>query len=71
MMVFGLYSITAVEAVAAPYIPTGHVIWYLYILDVAGRFVHIGMAYTLVAAVLEHHGPYLLDMQLELAPIAL
>ncbi|KAF8423009.1 hypothetical protein BGX38DRAFT_1279720 [Terfezia claveryi] len=70
IVVLGLYSITAIEAAAAPYIPPGRVMQFLYSLDMAGRFMHIGIDYVLGAALMGHQGPHLLDFLLELAPMS-
>jgi len=68
-VVLGLYSIVAVEAAATPYIPVGQGVSFIYVMDAAGRFLHLAMNYVLTMIIMAHQGPYLLDFQLELAPM--
>jgi len=65
----GLHSMVAVEAEATPYIPAGRVVRFMYIMDVAVRSLHLAMDYVLTMIIMAHQGPYLLDFQLELAPM--
>jgi len=68
-VVFGLHSMVAVEAAATPYIPAGMVVRFMYVMDGAGRFLHLAMDYLLTMIIMAHQGPTLLDFQLELAPL--
>jgi len=69
IVVLGLHSMVAVEAAATPYIPAGRVVRFIYVIDVAGRFLHLAMDYVLTMIIMAHQGPYLLAFQLELAPM--
>jgi len=47
-VVLGLHSMVAVEAAATPYIPAGRVVRFMYVMDAAGRFLHLAMDYVLM-----------------------
>jgi len=68
-VVLGLHSKVAMEAAATPSIPAGRVVRFMYVMDAAGRFLHLAMDYVLTMIIIAHQGPYLLDFQLELAPL--
>jgi len=68
-VVLGWHSMVAVEAAATPYIPAGRVVRFIYVMDTAGRFLHLATDYVLTMIIMTQQGPYLLDFQLELAPI--
>ena len=68
-VVLGLHSIVEVEAAATSYISTGRVVRFMYVMDGAGRFLHLEMDYLLTMIIMAHQGPTLLDFQLELAPL--
>ena len=68
-VVLGLHDMVAVEAAASPYTPAGQVVRFMYVMDVAGRFLHLAMDYVLTMIIMAHQGPYLSDFQLELAPM--
>jgi len=68
-VVLGLHSMVAVEAAATPYIPAGRVVRFMYVMDGAGRFLHLAMDYLLTMIIMARQGPTLLDFQLELAPL--
>jgi len=51
----------AVEAAATPYIPAGRVVRFMYVMDGAGRFLHLAMDYLLTMIIMAHQGPTLLD----------
>jgi len=59
----------AVEAAAAPYIPAGRTVKFIYAMDVAGTFVYLAIDYVLTMIIDAHQGPSLMDFQLELAPL--
>jgi len=69
MVVLCLHSMVAVEVAVTPYIPTGRVVRFLYVMDAAERFLHLAMDYVYMMIIMVHQGPHLLDFQLELAPM--
>ena len=52
--VLGLHSMVAVEAAATPHIAAGQVVTFLYVMDAAGRFLHLAMEYVLRMIIIAH-----------------
>jgi len=69
MVALGLHSMVAVEAAATSYIPAGRVVRFMYMMDGAGRFLHLAIDCLVTMIIMAHQGPTLLDFQLELAPL--
>ena len=61
--------LAGLRAAAAPYIPAGRAIRYIYGLNPNGQFVHLGMDFLLGALIVAHNSPSMTDFQLELGPL--
>ena len=67
--VLGVHSLIGLTEAAAPYIPGGRHIRYIYGLNSAGQFIHMTMDFILVAIITGNPGPSMADFQLELGPL--
>jgi len=54
ILVLGLQSMLAVEAAATPYIAAGRVVRVMYVMDVAGRFLHLAMDNLPIMIIMAH-----------------
>ena len=68
-VVLGIHSQIGLTAAAAPYIPAGRHVRYIYGLNSAGQCIHMTMDFILVAIISGNSGPSMSDFQLELGPI--
>ena len=59
----GVHSLIVLSAAAAPNIPGGRHVRYIYGLNSAGQFIHMTMDFMLVAMIAGYSGPSMADFQ--------